>query len=158
MDETITIKPDVWIITEGSNIPAYYIYELISGRVSTYRKGSKVNEVEVKEGEDSVFLGIIAAMRDDRARTASIKTETEIKVIEHSIDQVWGILTHEIPADLRAEVDTMVEAISTKNELDVLNERLASLPHVSAHAPDHLKGQAKTIINEVAKLYNDVVK
>ncbi|MES0371239.1 MAG: hypothetical protein ABUK11_03080 [Mariprofundaceae bacterium] len=156
MDQ-ITIEPNVWIITEG-NTPAYYIYELVSGSVTIYRHGAKVNTHEVKAGGDTIFLGIIAAMRDDRFNVASVRTESEVKVIRHSIDQVWGILKNEIPADLKFNVNTMIEAISIKNEIDSLNDQLAAMPKVTVQIPGDVRGEAKTVINEVVKLYSGVVK
>jgi CRP-like cAMP-binding protein len=156
MDERVTIKPNEWIISEGGT-PAYYIYELVSGRVGVYHKGEKVNEVEVNEGDDSVFLGIIAAMREDRARAASVQTETEVVAIMHSIDQIAGILRNEIPVEVKSDVHTMIEAITLKNEIDVMAARLKSLPKISAEIPSGMRDQARRVVNEVAKIYADQV-
>jgi len=157
LDEKITIKPNEWIITEG-NTPAYYIYELLSGRVGVYRNGARVNEVVVKDGEDSVFLGIIAAMRDDRSRAASVKTETEVKAVMHSMDQIWGILRNEIPADIKSDINTMIEAIITKNDIDRMSDHLASLPKVSVEVPENLRAETKSIVNEVTRLYKSLIQ
>jgi len=157
LDEKITIKPNEWIITEG-NTPAYYIYELLSGRVGVYRNGARVNEVVVKDGEDSVFLGIIAAMRDDRSRAASVKTETEVKAVMHSMDQIWGILRNEIPADIKSDINTMIEAIITKNDIDRMSDHLASLPKASVEVPENLRAETKSIVNEVTRLYKSLIQ
>jgi len=157
LDEKITIKPNEWIITEG-NTPAYYIYELLSGRVGVYRNGARVNEVVVKDGEDSVFLGIIAAMRDDRSRAASVKTETEVKAVMHSMDQIWGILRNEIPADIKSDINTMIEAIITKNDIDRMSDHLASLPKASVEVPENLRAETRSIVNEVTRLYKSLIQ
>lgn len=157
MDEKITINPNEWIITEG-NTPAYYIYELVSGSVGVYRNGVRVNEITVKDGEDSIFLGIIAAMRDDRVRAASVKTETEVKAVLHSMDQIWGIFKNEIPAGIKTDINTMIEAITTKNDLDRMSDHLASLSKVSVDVPEDLRDEAKTIIHEITRLYKDLIK
>jgi len=157
LDEKITIKPNEWIITEGDS-PAYYIYELLSGRVGVYRNGARVNEVVVKDGEDSVFLGIIAAMRDDRSRAASVKTETEVKAVMHSMDQIWGILRNEIPADIKSDINTMIEAIITKNDIDGMSDHLASLPRASVEVPENLRAETKSIVNEVTRLYKSLIQ
>jgi CRP-like cAMP-binding protein len=157
MDERITIKPGEWIITEG-NIPAYYVYELIKGRVSVYRNGSKVNEIEVKEGDPPVFLGIISAMRDDRARAASVRTETEVTAVMHSLDHICGILKNEIPANIRSDINTMIEAILTKNDIDRMTDHLKSLSKVSVDVPENLRDEAKAVVNEIIKLYKKLIQ
>jgi len=134
-----------------------YIYELISGCVGIYHKGEKVNTIEVNEGEDSVFLGIIAAMREDRIRIASVQTETDVVAIMHSIDQIAGILRNEIPNEVKSDVHTMIEAITLKNEIDVMTARLESLPKVSGKAPSGMRDQARKIVNEVVRIYTGQV-
>jgi len=156
MDEKATIKPNEWIILEGGT-PAYYIYELLSGRVGIYHKGEKMNEIEVNEGDDSVFLGIIAAMREDRVRVASVRTETSVVAIMHSMDQIAGILRNEIPKEVKSDVHTMIEAITLKNEIDVMASRLKSLPKVSAEAPAGMSDQARKVVHEVTRIYTGQV-
>ncbi|MFQ5355504.1 MAG: hypothetical protein ACE5DY_03255, partial [Mariprofundaceae bacterium] len=112
----------------------------------------------VKDGEDSIFLGIIAAMRDDRVRAASVKTETEVKAVLHSMDQIWGIFKNEIPAGIKTDINTMIEAITTKNDLDRMSDHLASLSKVSVDVPEDLRDEAKTIIHEITRLYKDLIK
>lgn len=152
-----TLEPDRWIIT-GGGTPAYFIYELISGKVSIYSNSSKVNEINVKNGDEPVFLEIIAAMRLNRLHTASVRTDSEIVVRKHSMDQIGGILHNEIPEDVNQNLMTMIEAIAIKNDIDGLEERLSSIAKVKINIPGNLREDIQSIIGEILKLYGNVVK
>jgi len=146
------IEANQWIFVEGGT-PGYFIYKLISGKVSVYSNGAKINEVEVKEGSEPVILGIFAALRDDRMHTASVKSDSQIKVEKIYIDHIRGALRNEVPEDMRKNISTMITAIVTANEIDSLKHKLATLPKVSLTIPGNLGGEATKILQEIEELY-----
>lgn len=154
--EQETIEAGMWIITEGGS-PGSFIYKLNKGKVSIWTHGERIRTIEVESLADSVFLGVIAALRKDRMNIASVLTETEVEVEKISIDQVWGVLNNETTAELRNKIDTMIEAIYLSNEIESLKRRLASLPLVNIDPPDDLRIEGKVMLDEIQRLYNSVM-
>lgn len=155
--ESTKIPAGKWIITEGG-LPAYSAFKVLKGSASVYKHGEKVNEISVGEGDEPVFLGIIAALRQDRLNTASVFTESELEVEEISIDQLWGILNNEMPNEIRETVTLMINAISLKNDIDSLTRRLKALPHVELSIPSELREEGKVVLKEVQVLYADLIE
>ncbi len=154
--EKMTIEPQTWIITEGG-VPSYSIYRLLKGKVSIHSGGVKINEIDVAEGGEPAYLGVIAALRSDRQNTASVRSETQIEVEKQSIDQLWGILHNELSGDTQTSVSTMIEAIAIKNEIDSLASKLAKLGGVELTVQDDLRSEAKDTLKEVERIYKSLV-
>ena len=154
--ETMNIPAGKWIITEGG-LPAYSAYKVLKGSVSVYRHGEKVNEISIGEGDKPVFLGIIASLRQDRLNTASVFTETELEAEEISIDQLWGILNNELPSEIKDAVLQMINAISLKNDIDSMTRRLKALPSVQLSVPSELREEGKVVLQEIEKLYANLI-
>ena len=156
-EETVTIGPGVWIMTE--DLPNYfYFYKLLKGKVSIHSRDQKINELEVKEGGKPIILGMIAALQKDRKHIASVRSETEIEVMRMDIDQTHGILTNDIPQNLKGDVITMVDTITVKNEIRSLQHKLEDLPNVNPELPSDMKPAVQELLSELISLYKDIVK
>lgn len=152
-EEKVTITAGTWILTEGQ--PNYfYYYKLLKGTVSIYSHEFKISEIEVKEGDQPVVLGIIAALRKNREPIASVKTETEIEAIRIHIDQAQGILYNEIPRDIKSDVMSMIDSILLKNEIESLKKTIGNLPDVEMEIPDGLRQDVNEMLLEIKRLYD----
>lgn len=149
-----TIKAGQWILAEGAHY-GYLMYKLLKGKVSIFRSGAKVNEIEVKEGGKPVFLGIIAALRDDGIHTASVQADSNIEVEQIYLDQIRGIIKNEVPEDIKDDLSVMVHAIVLQNEITSLEQELASLPKIDFSAPDNER--IREVLEEIGRLYKSVV-
>jgi len=147
-----TIEANKWIFVEGGT-PAYFVYRLLSGKVSIYSSGHKINEMEVKKGGKPALLGIFAALRDDRLHTASVKTDTEIQVERIYIDQIKGALKNDIPEAIKGKIATMIEAIVILNEIESLQQRLSTISKVTLDIPPDMRPETSAILGEISELY-----
>lgn len=128
--ETCTFKPGQWIILEG-NIPAYYIYRLMSGKVSYHEDGTKIREIDIKGGDTPKIIGFTAALRDDRFHHASIRAESDIEAEELSVDMIKHVLRREVPDAMKEQINVMIDAIVLGNHIKSLKRKMAALPRIS---------------------------
>ena len=146
-----TFPKGLWLITEDN--PAYFIFRLIKGRVSIYTHGKKVNELEVKEGEKSKLLGIIAILRGDRKHAASVRTESPVEVETIYIDQLLGIIRNETPANVQTDLAAMIESIQLYNSIESMQNRLAEIGKISFSIPSGSRGDVLELFEELKSLY-----
>lgn len=150
-----TIEANQWLITDDG-IPAYFMFKLLQGKVSVYSNGVKVNELEIKEGQQPVVLGIIAALRDDRMHTASIKADSKLKVVRVYIDHVRGILKNEIPEDMRKDISAAIDTIVTNDKIESLKAKLAAAPKAKVQIPANLGEEAASVLRQISGLYDRI--
>lgn len=150
-----TIEANQWLITDDG-IPAYFMFKLLQGKVSVYSRGVKVNELEVKEGQPPVVLGIIAALRDDRMHTASIKAESKLKVVRIYIDHIRGILKNEIPENIKKDISVAIDAIVANDKIESLKAKLAASPKAKVQIPSGLGEEAAAVLRQISGMYDRV--
>jgi hypothetical protein len=147
-----TIRAGEWVFTEGK-VPEYWIYRLLTGKVSIHKNNRKIRELQIQEGTSPVILGISALLRTDRLHTASIRAETELQVEKIYIDQIRKILTDEIPASVADEIATMVTAIDMGTTLISLAKKFDELPRISVKIPNDLHPETEEVLSEIKRMY-----
>lgn len=150
-----TIEANQWLIT-ADDIPAYFMFKLLQGKVSIYSGGAKVNELEVKEGQEPAILGLHAALREDRLHTASIKSETQLKVVRVYMDHIRGILKNEIPEIVKKEISTAIDVIVTHDKIESLKAKMAAAPKVKVEIPTSVSQEAASVLRQISGLYDRV--
>jgi hypothetical protein len=150
-----TISANQWLIT-ADDIPAYFMFRLLQGKVSIYSSGVKVNELEVKEGQEPAILGLHAALRDDRLHTASIKSDTQLKVVRIYMDQIRGILQNEIPESAKKDIATAIDTIVTNDKIESLKAKLTTAPKVKVQIPSNVSGEVASILRQISGLYDRI--
>ncbi len=147
-----TIEAGKWIVTEGE-VPAYFIYKLCKGEVPIYKNAEKIREIEIKDGEKPIMIGLTALLRDDRMHMASVKAETDVVVDKHYVDQIRGILKNEVPGEIKNDITTMTDSIITANEMIRLKNKLKDLGHVDLEIPDSVSAGTHEVLSELKRLY-----
>lgn len=150
-----TIGANQWLIT-ADDIPAYFMFKLVQGKVSIYSSGVKVNELEVKEGQEPAILGLHAALRDDRLHTASIKADTQLKVVRVYMDHIRGILKNEIPENVRKDISAAIDVIVTNDKIESLKAKLAAAPKVKVQIPTNVSEEAASVLRQISGLYDRI--
>jgi hypothetical protein len=150
-----TIEANQWLIT-ADNIPAYFMFKLLQGKVSIYSGGVKVNELEVKKGKEPVLLGLLAALRDDGLNTASIKAETELKVVRVYLDHIRGILKNEIPEKVKKEFSAAIDAVITNDKIESLKAKLAATTKVKVQIPANVSEEAASVLRQISGMYGKI--
>ncbi len=156
MDEK-TFPKGQWLITE-SDTPAYFIYRLKKGKVSIYTKGKKINEMEVREGDKPKLLGFIAVLRGDRRHTASVKTESTVEVETIYVDHLMGIIKNETPANIRKDVDAVIESIQLINSIESMKNKLAEIGKIRLSIPSNAQVNALELFDELKSLYERLLQ
>ncbi|MBI3582237.1 MAG: cyclic nucleotide-binding domain-containing protein [Nitrospinae bacterium] len=156
MDEK-TFPRGQWLITEG-NTPAYFIYRLKKGKVSIYTNGKKINEMEVREGDKPKLLGVIAAFRDDRRHTASVKTESTVEVEMLYVNHLKGVLKFEMPSKIRKDVDAVLESIQLFNSMETIKNRLAEIGKIRLSIPSNAHVNALELFDELKSVYERLLQ
>ncbi len=146
-----TIEPKRWILMEGS--VGNFLYRMIQGRVSIYSNGVKIEELTVEKGDKPIYLGIIAALRDDSLHIASVKSETPLEVERIDMDQIKGFLRNELDDSWKNELSMMINSIVINNEIESLKKVLAQSPKVDFKTPDNLEGEPREILQAITDLY-----
>ncbi|MBR34033.1 MAG: hypothetical protein CMH78_00815 [Nitrospinae bacterium] len=148
-----TIKAGQWLFNAGC-VAEYCIYKLITGKVSIYKSGKKIREVEMKEGMKPIILGITAVLRDDLTHQASVKTETDVQVKRIYVDQIKGILANEIPDSLKKYIETLTESIVMGNEILCMIYKFSETPRINLKIPSDAGSETQEILSELKRLYD----
>lgn len=156
MDEK-TFPKGHWLISE-SNTPAYFIYRLKKGKVSVFTNGKKINEMEVRDGDEPKLLGVLAVLRDNRMHQASVKAESPVEVEMIYIDHLIGIIKNETPANVRKDVDAVIESIQLMNSIKTQEDRLAEIGKIRLSIPGNTKDLALEMFDELKSLYEGLSK
>ena len=147
-----TIMAGQWLFTAG-RVAEYCIYKLIKGRVSIYKSGKKIREVEIKEGMKPITLGITAVLRDDLIHQISCKTETDIQAERIYVDQIRGILANEIPGSLKKTIESMTESIIMGNEIMCMIYKFLDASAINLEVPGDVSSETQEILSELKRLY-----
>ncbi len=121
-----TIEADQWLIVQ-SDLPAYFLYKLIKGRVGIYEDGEKIDTVEVKDEMRPKLLNIIATLAKDHKRRIAVKTETEVRVDTAYQEYFWKLLSHEVPHEILEKIEKMIEAILIGDHIKSLRRKLSRM-------------------------------
>lgn len=148
-----TRKAGQWIITEGGNIPEYFIYRLLEGQVSIYKGGRKIRDIAIKAGQQSITLGITSCFSPNLRHMASVKADTDVKLERIYLEQIQGVLDHEVPVSIQPDIKTMVKAIVMGNEITSTVNKLSDLPKVNFQVPDDMSKETTEIVSEIKRLY-----
>jgi len=157
--EIRTFKSGQWIITEG-DIPAYYIYKLLNGKVSYHEEGTKIREIEIREGDTPKIIGITAALRDDRLHHASIKAESDVKAQELSVDMIKGILKHDVPDTMKKQINIMTDAIVLGNHIKSLKRKMSVLPRIpdaQLKVTGDVHQEVSDLLSELNRIYSSII-
>ncbi len=154
--ETKTVKAGEWIIVEG-DIPAYFLYKLKKGKVAIYEEREKITSVEVKEGEKPHFLGFMSTLSEDRRHRASVKTETEVELEIFSSEHIRGLLLHDVPPEMRQDMDSMIETIQLGDRIKGLKRLLAEKPLVDLKIEADMDPELSEIMQEFKALYLSIM-
>ena len=141
-----------WIIGKNE-VPAYFMYRLVNGKVSIFSKGKKVNTVEVKKGQRPVMLGVMAMFKDDGKHSASVKAETESELEMVYIDSVKNVVQKDLPDTYRKDLEAMIETIILCNELKCLQEDFREMEKIVPILPEGLPTDVSEVLKEVKGLY-----
>ena len=157
--KTVTFKPGQWIITEG-DIPAYYIYKLLNGKVSYHEEGTKIREFEIKEGGTPKIVGITAALRDDRLHHASIKAESDVTAEVLSVDMIKGILKHYVPDNMKEQMNIMTDTIVLGNHIKSLKRKMSTLPRIpdeQLEVTGNVHQEFSDLLAELKRVYSSII-
>lgn len=146
-----TFKSGEWIILEGE-IPAYFIYKLLSGKVSYHEEGTKIREIEIKAGDTPKIIGITAALSANRLHHASIRAESDIEAEVLSVDTIKGILKHDVPEDMKDQINVMVDTIVLGNHIKSLKRKMSILPRIPDGEPVVTGGLHQGVADLLAEL------
>jgi CRP-like cAMP-binding protein len=142
-----------WLIKEGE-VTGANVYKLLQGTVSVYEGDQKINTIEVKEGMSPKLIGVLAALSDSRDRTASVCTDTEIKFETINIDQIKTALKKEVTEKVREDVDTVIKAVTMRDEIKRLQGKIAKLPlPEKLDVPNGVSPDVKDVLAELSNLY-----
>lgn len=148
-----TIRAGQWLITEGS-VSGNIIYKLIKGRVSIYEGGKRINAIEVEEGMKPRLIGVISALTSDRVRTASVRTDTDIDVETVYIDHFKGLLKHDVPAEMKDDIDAIIKSIVVRDKIKRLQRELSEIaPPEKLGIPDNLNQEVSEVLSELMEVY-----
>jgi len=153
--EKKTFKAGQWVITEGDT-PAYFIYRLKNGKVSYHENGVKIRENEVKNGDKPFFLGFTSALREDRIHSASIKAETDIDTEVFFVDSIRGALKHDIPEEMKHDIESMIEVIVLENHIRSLKRMARDIPVIPDErlkVPSGLSAEVGELVSELIDVY-----
>ena len=142
-----------WIIKEGG-VSETYVYKLLQGKVLIYEGDQRINTIEVKEDMKPKLIGVLAALSNNRDRTASVCTDTEIKFETISIDQIKNALKKDVAENVREDVDAVIKAITMRDEIKRLQSKIAqlSLPE-KLDVPDDVNPEVKEVLSELKDIY-----
>lgn len=144
-------KAGQWIILEGDT-PAYFIYRLHQGTVSYFENGTKIRSVEVNAGKP-IFLGFTSALRDDRMHSSSIRAETDMELETFSIDTIRGALKHDVPEEMKPDIEQMIQVIVIENHIRSLKRQARDIPTI----PEERLQVPKGVSPEVGELLSEVI-
>jgi len=150
--EKKNFKAGQWIITEGDT-PAYFIYKLYKGKVSYHENGNMIREIDMKNGDKPIYLGFTSALREDRIHSASIKAETDIETEVFSVDSIKGALKHDIPSNMKDDIESMIEVIVLENHIRSLKRMARDIPVI----PEDRMQIPRGLTPEVAELVSELI-
>ena len=156
--ETCTFNPGHWILLEG-DIPAYNIYKLLNGKVSYHEDGTKIREIEIKDGGKPIILGFTAALRDDRLHHTSIKAESSVKAEVMSVDQIRYTLRRDVPDAIRKPINVMTDTIVLGNHIKSLKRKMAALPSIpdeQLEVTEDVPHGVSDLLTELKRVYSIV--
>jgi len=141
-----------WLLTEGNF--AYFLYKLVKGKVSVYQNETQIGGLDIKEGDNPVVLGILAALNKSRQHSASVKAETDVEVEVISYDAIQGMLAHDLPKEMKEDIDTAIKAIVLKDRMNVCNQELSKLPVVSLDIPGNINPEVAQVLTSIKAIYS----
>ncbi len=148
-----SISAGQWLFTEG-DAPASIIYKLTKGRVSIYEGGKRINTMEVEEGMKPRLIGVISALTSDRVRTASVKTDTDIDVEIIYIDHFKGLIKHDVPAEVKDDIDAIIKSIVVRDKIKRFQRELSEIaPPEKLEIPDDLNQEVSEVLSELMEVY-----
>jgi hypothetical protein len=142
-----------WLVKEGEPSGAN-VYKLLQGKVTVYEGSRKITSIEVNEGEEPKLIGVIAALRSDGGRTASVATDTEIKFETISIDHIQAVMKKEIPQQLKDDIESAIKAITMRDEVNRLLNKISqlSLPK-RLEIPENIDPEVTEVLSELKNIY-----
>ncbi len=152
-----TFEAGHWLITEGG-VPSYFMHKLMSGTVGIYEDGQKIAEVEVNDGGRPRWLGFVSTLGKNHHHRASVRTETEVAVDSVYVDHIQGLLRHEVPVDIREDIDLMVEAVSMADHIKGLRRKLAKMKMVDLIPPSDIDKELADVLAELKRLYESLMQ
>ena len=150
------IAPDQWLISKG-DLPAYFLHKLVSGKVAIYDDDQRIATVEVKEGTEPRFLGVLAAMSSDHQHKFSVKTESEVEVDSIYLDRLWSLYLDEVPKEMQAGVQEMVDAILIGDHIKGLRRKLSDTRIIDLELKPGLSSELVDVLNELKTLYESIM-
>ncbi len=147
------IEAGQWLFTEGG-VPGSVIYKLIKGRVSIYRDDKMINSLEVEEGMKPRLIGVLSALVRDRKPTASVRTDTDVEVETMYIDHLQGLLKHDVPAEMRDDIDAIIKSIVVRDKIKRLQRELSAIsPPEKLDIPDNINPEVSEVLSELMEVY-----
>ena len=149
-------RPNQWLISQG-DVPTYFLHKLLKGRVGIYEDGERIASVEVKEGMKPKVLGFISALSGDHKHRASVKTETEVEVDSIYVEHIWGLLLHDLPEDMRKDIDDMIESIYLGDHIKGLRRKLSNRSVIDLEIRPDFDDELVEILQELRLLYENIM-
>ena len=152
-----TIKANQWLGVQ-SDLPAYFLYKLIKGRVGIYEDGEKIDTVEVNEEMTPRLLNIISTLAKDHKRRIAVKTETEVEVDSAYQEHFWKLLSHEVPHDMLEKIEKMIEVILVGDHIKSLRRKFSKMQVVGPLAiQETFNTEVKDLLFAIEGLYEHIM-
>ncbi len=152
-----TIEANQWLVVQ-SDLPAYFLYKLIKGRVGIYEDGEKIDTVEVNEEMKPKLLNIISTLAKDHKRRIAVKTETEVKVDTAYQEHFWKLLSHDAPHDILEKIEKMIEAILIGDHIKSLRRKLSKMQVIEPFAiQETFNSEVTDLLFAIEGLYEHIM-
>ena len=160
-----TIKAGQWLFKEGDvprsiickliSVPRHIIYKLIKGKVSIYKGDKRINIIEVAEGMKPRLIGVISVLTNDRSRSVSVVTHTDVEVEIIYSDHIKDILKSDVPQETRSEIDAIIKSIVMRDKIKCLQRELSAIsPPEALKVSDTLNPEVSELLSELMEVYD----
>lgn len=146
-----------WLITEGG-LPAYFLYKLTRGKVGVYEEGEKLRTIKAEAGAKPHYLGFMASIGPDNQHSLSVKAESDVVVEVYSVEHIRGLLRHDIPAAMQADIHNMIDTVVMGDHIKALRRHLARKPKIALRVDGGgISPDLQEVLEELSGLYEEIL-
>jgi len=158
---TKEIKSGQWLCKEGTVHRDYY-YKLLKGEVSVHESDQLMARIEVQEGQRPRLIGVLSVLSgqhdpvgDTHKHTTSVTTDTDITCETIAIAPLKHSLREELDEDKRNEIEAIVKAISMRDKIKILQNKISQLPLPEKFEfSENISPEVSEVLHELQVLYD----